>query len=147
MNALAVPKEIPDKYFAPREALGGIAFVKRCADKFFDNDYNSNFPSTARIALMDAYSKLVAKEKKYLEVLEKEFEDPDIFNLKNKLKSYCDPLAKEVFDGLEKYKINYSPYYAIVLFDGITWERGYQEKDISSEAFSRVAKRISPAPK
>lgn len=130
-TAEAVSKDLPDKYLAPGEALGGIAFVKRCADKFFGNEYNSSFPSTARIALMDAYSKLVVEDKKYLEVLEKEFEDPDIFNLKNKLKSDCDPLAKEVFDGLEKYKINYSPYYAIVLFDGDnmgTWLSGKGHK-------------------
>jgi len=131
-DAIPVHKRIPDKYLAPGEALGGIAFVKRCADRFFGEEFNSKFPSTSRVALMDALNKLAMKDSKYHDILDVEFDEQDIFNLKNGINPVNDQLAEEVYEQLKTYKITYSPYYAILLFDGDsmgTWLSGAKLKN------------------
>lgn len=131
-NAILVPERIPEKYLAPGEALGGIAFVKRCADRFFGEEFNSRFPSTSRVALMDALNKLAMKDSEYHNILDTEFNEQDIFNLKNGIKPVNDQLAEKVYKQLDTYKIFYSPYYAVLLFDGDsmgTWLSGAKLKN------------------
>ena len=131
-DAILVHERIPDKYLAPGEALGGIAFVKRCADRFFGEEFNSRFPSTSRVALIDALNKLAMKDSEYHNILDTEFDEQDIFNLKNGIKPVNDQLAEKVYKQLNTYKITYSPYYAILLFDGDsmgTWLSGEKLKN------------------
>lgn len=131
-GAIFVSERIPDKYLAPGEALGGIAIVKRCADRFFGEEFNSRFPSTSRVALMNALNKLAMKNSEYHNILDREFEEQDIFALKNGIKTVKDQLAEKVYKQLDTYKIACSPYYAVLLFDGDsmgTWLSGVKLKN------------------
>lgn len=146
-GAILVYQKIPDKYLAPGEALGGIAFVKRCADRFFGEEFNSRFPSTSRVALMDALNKLAMKDSEYHNILDSEFDEQDIFNLKNGIKPINDQLAEKVYKQLDTYKITYSPYYAVLLFDGDsmgTWLSGAKLKNgVSLQKFhSQLSEKL-----
>lgn len=117
-DAIPVADEIPVKYLAPGEALGGIAFIKRCAGRVFGKEFNNRFPSTSRVAIMNALNKLAMKDSEYYNILDMDFAEQDVYNLKNGAKTVDDKVAENVYKKLEQYKINYSSYYAILLFDG-----------------------------
>jgi len=117
-RAIAVHENFPAKFLAENEALGGIAFIKRCAEKFFMQEYNSKFPSTARIALMDALYELSCKDDKYKNILEKEFDEQGIFKLFHGIESDVEEFVKEIYKDFRKYEIKFSPYYVVLNFDG-----------------------------
>jgi len=121
-GAIRVPDDIPDKYFAPGEALGGIALVKRGADKFFERknkEYNSRFPSTSRVALMDAFHRLAEADSNYKNILNEDFDEQYIYRKKygNETVKY-DARADEIYKQFDKYNIDFTSYYAVLLFDG-----------------------------
>ncbi|NLC10650.1 MAG: hypothetical protein GX767_00165, partial [Firmicutes bacterium] len=117
-------KKISDKYLEDGEALGAVSFVKRCVDKYFESigvDYNSDFESTSRIALADALERLKKLDPDYEGVDKLRFDSNLVYELKSnqiKPEEARDLKAKEIYEALESNKIEYSPYYAMMLFDG-----------------------------
>ena len=180
-TACEVPKDTPLKYFAHGEALGGIAFLKRCADKYFNRDdkdkdsqhdednkhaqqpkFDSNFPSTSRIALMDTLHELAQKEPAFANIVEEDFDEQDVYRLSNGDSSAQNERAKKVFEQLKKHRISFSPYYAVLVFDGDSmgeWLSGARLKPESSlqefqdylsgqlGKFAKIAKGILVPPK
>lgn len=117
-GAISVNENFPIKFLAENEALGGIAFLKRCVEKYFTYDYNSKFPSTSRIALMDALHDLSCQNNQYKDILERDFNEQDIFELANRVEDDVEEIAREIYKNFVEYKIKFSPYYAILNFDG-----------------------------
>lgn len=112
------------KFLQPGEALCAVCYMKRGAEKYFPASYNSNFPSTAEVALLDAFNKLPdnirpGKDTPY---------DPQIiFSLLNKRsssnlrKEYSHEQiqnSKKLLKVFYNYNITFSPYYAVLRFDG-----------------------------
>lgn len=113
------------KYLQHGEGLCAVCFTKRSLDKHFKY-FDRKFPSTAKIALFDAFSQL---EKKDSSIKTLNFEEQGIFARKNgknledlkDLKWLPDKeknKIEEIYDSLKKHNIDYSAYYAIMLFDG-----------------------------
>jgi len=126
--AVPLPSGLPMKYLDDREKLGAIAFIKRCAEKYFSSgEYSRNFPSfkymeefpsTADIALMDVLHRYIPPAKR------EKVNAAALFDLINKrpLTSHLSPLeqkeTKEVYDFFQERDIHLTPYYAVILFDG-----------------------------
>ncbi|BBB92061.1 MAG TPA: type III-B CRISPR-associated protein Cas10/Cmr2 [Methylomusa anaerophila] len=122
-GAVQVPGSLSLKYLGRKESLGAIAFVKRCADKYFtcpSSQYDKKFPSTAAIALMETENQLKKKRHDDIHISEPHM----VFSLRNKqpFDDDCTPEAKvqaqNLLKLLETEKINFSSYYAVMLYDG-----------------------------
>ncbi|MCL6635963.1 MAG: hypothetical protein K6T29_09410, partial [Peptococcaceae bacterium] len=126
--AAPLPAGLPPKYLDKHEKLGAVAFIKRCAEKYFSTGeftgkypsfkFIENFPSTADIALMDVlyrWLKPAAREK---------VNAASLFDLKNNkplsshLSSFEQRETKKVFEFFRERDIYLTPYYAVILFDG-----------------------------
>lgn len=144
---------IPIKYLKSGEGLCGVCFMKRCLEVAKINSYNAEFPSTAEVALFEAFQKLPYDIKPIIE--SGEYEPQGIFLLKNKqsLDNLTDisekekTNTKEIYNALVKNEINFSPYYAVVLFDGDNmgkWLSGENIKDQELKNFhTRLTKQLS----
>ena len=130
------------RYLRAGEGLCGVCLTKRCLDKSGFSGYQANFPSTAKIALFDAFKTLKEKNTDLSNLIDSDnYEPQGIFALKNKKKLEDDfkdlsdtekQKTQELYDTLQKHKIDYSPYYAVMLFDGDSmgdWLSGDRVKD------------------
>jgi CRISPR-associated protein Cmr2 len=132
-------KNISKKYLEEGEALGAVSFVKRCIDKYFESigvSYDSDFESTSRIALADALERLekINPESKCL--VKSRFDSNLVYELKSKQikpEDAQDLKAKEIYESLEGHKIEYSPYYAIMLFDGDNMGKWYCGNNLKND--------------
>lgn len=119
-HALHIPvsDKLPVKLLKSGEALGAVAFIKRFAEKYFKNtnEFDDNFPSTAEVALFDAFKKLEFK-------VEPTFEIQAIFDLQNgkelpgNLTDIQKVDVKKIYKKIKEKKINITPYYALIMFD------------------------------
>lgn len=122
---------LPYRYLEEGECLGGVALVKRCADRYFTKDYDAHFPSTAEIALMDSLKRLPEKKiKNYKDIFGRSF-DARFFYAENltekalqkervsleKLDSARSAL-KELTKTAGEMKVRMTKYYAILCMDG-----------------------------
>lgn len=115
------------------EGLCTVCYTKRCINKYFEkkSSFASNFPSTAKIALLDAIPKLNNENiKKFTDVFEEDFDDQLYYedNLTAKyFNKYGYPedkldIAKRnlatIYNDAKNRKIHLSKYYAIIILDG-----------------------------
>ncbi|HHW01214.1 MAG TPA: type III-B CRISPR-associated protein Cas10/Cmr2 [Thermoanaerobacterales bacterium] len=112
-------KNVELKHLQPGEGLCGVCFTKRVAEKYFTDDFEKDFPSTAKIALFDPLDRL---EKNGVIVPQK-IEEEAIFDLKSGRKPGRELTqekenAEKIYEALKEKKIPFSPYYAVLLFDG-----------------------------
>lgn len=119
-------EKLEPKYLQQGEGLCAVCVTKRGLDKHF-NTFNGKFPSTARIALFDSLTRLIEKDSSIKTVIESgDFEEQGIFALRNgrKIEDLTEATDKErenteiLFKALNKFEIDYSAYYAVMLFDG-----------------------------
>lgn len=136
-GAQRVGREIPLKYLAEGEGLGAVAFVKRCADKYFAADFGGEFDSTPKIALYDALNRLEKADPSYGPLLESDFDPLLIFDLQNQnrqvLYSGEMEIPSRIYEGLKKYEIPISPYYGLLVFDGDDIGKLYSEPALHSD--------------
>lgn len=120
-------RSLPPRYLQAGEGLCGICFTKRCIDSINISGYEARFPSTSKIALFEAFKHLKEKQHDLQSVINSdEYEPQAIFALKNKksldnfpeLSDAEKHNTQKIYEALEKHNIPYSPYYAIMLFDG-----------------------------
>jgi len=118
---------IPLRYLQLGEGLCGPCFIKRCLDRAGIEDYEASFPSTAEIALFDALTQLKQKYPALNPIIESgKFDPSGVFALKNRrsLEEFVDLTheekenTEEVYKALNESKIEFSSYYAAMLFDG-----------------------------
>ena len=130
-GAQRVGVEIPLKYLAEGEGLGAVAFVKRCADKYFGADFEGEFDSTPKIALYDALNRLEKADPSYGPLLNSDFDPLLIFDLQNQnrqvLYSKETEIPLRIYEGLKEYEIPISPYYGLLVFDGDDIGKLYSE--------------------
>jgi CRISPR-associated protein Cmr2 len=136
-------EDINYKLLQPGEGLCVVCYMKRNAGAYFGNGYNNTFPSTPEIALLDALSKLpdaIRPGKKT------EYDAHVVFALHNHTQlretypGYVIQASQRVLKGLDDYDIPFSPYYAVLRFDGDSmgkWLSGEYLRDKSSEALQR----------
>lgn len=126
------------KYLKSDEGLCAFCFTKRCLDKSGLADYNPQFPSTSKIALFEAFKTLKEKDSSLTYLIDSDnYEPQGIFAIKNNrnLEDMSDTdrtNTEKIYKALEKNKISYSPYYAVMLFDGDSmgeWLSGSKIKD------------------
>lgn len=145
--------DISDKYLDDGEALGAVSFLKRCVDRYFNligESYDAEFPSTPHIALTNALHRLEDINTEYKGISERKFDADLVYKLKedqNASVDTQDQTAKEIYELLDKERINYSPYYAMMLFDGDDigkWYCGYNLKDgaILKDFQTRLSKEL-----
>lgn len=115
--------QVPLKFLGKTEALGAVAFTKRAAEKYFAanyHDYKGSFPSTADIAIMDAISEVEKKEKRKVNCPEAQV----VLALKSgsgmpeDVSEQDRYSANQLYGLMEEHNINFSAYYAILLYDG-----------------------------
>jgi len=130
--------------FDSSEGLCAICFTKR----FYKED---NFPSTAKIALMDTITSLEknANAKAKIQGYKKEFSDFDdqLFFEENLNTKYFEKQFikadlnratgkfNQVKDEIKNAKLKLSPYYAVIMFDGDSmgkWLSGLNNKETAS---------------
>ncbi|MFB6088393.1 MAG: type III-B CRISPR-associated protein Cas10/Cmr2 [Candidatus Aenigmatarchaeota archaeon] len=120
---------IPLRYLKKGENLCAIGFIKRFAGKKFDN-YDSNFPSVSRIALLNVLNKINENAlNKYKNYFLNSFNE-ELFYEENLTEKYFDdnniPVeklndAKVKLDELKKLlpeNYKFGKYYAVLLMDG-----------------------------
>lgn len=111
---------VEPKHLQPGEGLCGVCFTKRMAEKYFTDDFEKDFSSTAKIALFDAMDKLRMTG---FNVPQRVAEEA-VFDLKRGgkpeegLTEEEKGNAKKIYKALKEKKIPFSPYYAVLLFDG-----------------------------
>ncbi len=108
------------------EGLCALCFTKRCFDKVNIPNYEGSFSSTAKIALFEAFRQLKERRSDLIGILDSDkYEPQGIFILKNN--KSLDEIVEEsqikdntqtLYSALKDFKIGYSPYYAVMLFDG-----------------------------
>ena len=146
------------KYLQSGEGLCAVCFTKRCLEKSGLSDYNPNFPSTAKIALFGAFDKLKKKDNSIGNQIDSDnYEPQGIFALKNnkRLEDIDDfkslPKKKventqKLYDALKDNDIHYSPYYAVMLFDGDNmgeWLSGDRiKKDRLKEFYEKLTRKL-----
>lgn len=134
-QAFRVPESVPKKYLAPGEALSGIGFMKRAAARYFcrraAGDFDTDFPSTAKIALAASLPLLpVEKVDSYKIIFGDEFDDQFFYqeNLTKKrfeLEGFslenlqqAGELLKDLYSEAKKRGIKFTKYYALLVMDG-----------------------------
>jgi len=126
--AVPLPAGLPPKYLDEREKLGAVAFIKRCAEKYFSTseftgkypsiNFIRDFPSTADIALMDVLYEHLSAEKRELVNAAALFELKNNKPLPSHLSRPEQEETKNAFKEFLKNNFYLSPYYALLLFDG-----------------------------
>ncbi|HOV80953.1 MAG TPA: type III-B CRISPR-associated protein Cas10/Cmr2 [Bacillota bacterium] len=127
--AVTLPTGLPPKYLDEREKLGAVAFIKRCAGKYFSTDeflgkypsfkFIREFPSTADIALMDVlHDARLSPEKREKVNAAALFELNNNKPLPSNLSYLEQKETREAFEKFQKHNIYLTPYYALLLFDG-----------------------------
>lgn len=120
-------KTLPPRYLQAGEGLCALCFTKRALDSSDIPGYEALFPSTARIALFEAFKQLKDKQPDLEKIINSnKYEPQAIFALKNnksldefqELSENEKKNTEELYKALEKYNITYSPYYGVMLFDG-----------------------------
>lgn len=119
-------KKIEPKFLKSGEGLCAICFTKRALEKVKLEGYKSVFPSTAKIALFSALEKLKTLREDLISIIDNDkFEPQGIFALKhNRSLDEFDLEEDErknteiIYQALKDNQIEYSPYYAVMLFDG-----------------------------
>lgn len=121
-------KVLEPRYLQAGEGLCAVCFIKRCLDKSGLQNYNGSFPSTSKIALFEAFKQLRERQSDLISIIDSdEYEPQGIFTLKakNNLDDFHEGLSEDerrntilLYEALERNKIAYSPYYAVMLFDG-----------------------------
>lgn len=127
----ALPRSFPIRLMDDNEGLDAVNFIKRCLGPYFKEDFDSSFPSTARIALMEAGDRL-KKERPDHQRIWKGVEELALFKLveNSSAEEKSDSLNKETIQAaalIKEHKIHCSPYYAIMLFDGDDMGKWYGE--------------------
>lgn len=126
------------KYLQAGEGLCALCFTKRCLEKSKLSGYIAKFPSTAKIALFEVFKTLKEKDESLGNLINAgDYEPQGIFALKNNksLEEMPDTDRKNteaLHKALKDNKIGYSPYYAVMLFDGDSmgqWLSGSKIKD------------------
>ncbi len=126
------------KYLQSGEGLCAVCFTKRCLEKSALSGYTAKFPSTAKIALFEAFKTLKEKDGGLAGLISSDdYEPQGIFALKNnKSLEEMSKTDRENTEALHKAlkdnKIGCSPYYAVMLFDGDSmgqWLSGSKIKD------------------
>ncbi len=123
----------PLRYMSDGEGLCAVCFTKRFADKYqnFKDKYEKNYPSTAKIALMDLLNNLDSGLlDKYEEIFGDNF-DEELYYEDSLTKGYFKKnnySVKKFEDAKEYYrkisekarenKVIFSQYYAILMLDG-----------------------------
>jgi len=113
-------KNVELKHLQPGEGLCGVCFTKRVAEKYFADGFEKDFPSTAKIALLDALDEL----KKDGVNIPRKIGEQAVFDLKNGREPDEDLTdeekenAEKIYRVLKEKNISFSPYYAVLLFDG-----------------------------
>lgn len=124
--ALDISNAVPNKMLKKGEALGAVGLIKRFAEMYLKkdfHDFNTHFPSTAKVALLDALYKLKEIDEPTFEIaLREDFEPQAIFDLDNQ--KMPDDLtgeqisnAEKVYKKLKENKIDFTSYYALIMFD------------------------------
>ncbi|OOP56361.1 MAG: hypothetical protein AYP45_09945 [Candidatus Brocadia carolinensis] len=110
------------RYLRAGEGTCAVCFTKRLLDKASVNDYEASFPSTANIALFEAFNQLKEKRSDLIRLINSDdYEPQDIFAIKNDNTIEDDTkkdATQKLYDALKENKIDYSSYYAVMLFDG-----------------------------
>lgn len=139
---------VSNKFISDGEGLCAVCLSKRFAGRHFKKKYQSDYPSTAKIALMDTLSKLdFSLLNDYKSLFGKDFDEQLYFkdNLtkkyfeKNGIKADPEIVLKELAkltNTAEQLGLKFSNYYALLCFDGDNmgkWLSGkfFDEKDKS----------------
>jgi len=138
--------EQPPKYMVEGEGLCAVCFTKRFADKYFEKNYERDYPSTAEISLMDSFNKM---DKGLLDGYKKMFGDhfdEELYFEDNLTKKYFEkyeyPTEKleDARSHLEKIarvagekKVKPSRYYAILMLDGDSMGRWLSGEFLGAE--------------
>jgi CRISPR-associated protein Cmr2 len=118
---------IVPRYLKSGEGLCAVCFTKRCLEEAKIENYKADFPSTSKIALFDAFTQICKTRTDLKSLIDSDKYDPvGIFALKNKrgLKEFVDLTEEEkentkaIYKALRDNKIDFTPYYAVMLFDG-----------------------------
>ena len=136
----------PLKYMIEGEGLCTVCFAKRFADKYFRNDYERNYPSTAEISLVDSFSKMDEKLlNKYKKIFGDHFDEELYFedNLTDKyFEKYEYPIEKlkdaksglvDISKNADEKKVKLSKYYAVLMLDGDCMGRWLSGEFLGSE--------------
>lgn len=166
-EAKPVPEWLPLKYLQEGECLGGIAFVKRCAEKFFQSTeykerfslasnqkyekYEAEFPSTAEIALMETLSCLSPQKiADYKNIFGSDFNDHFFYqeNLDEKvferegipLKKLAPAREKlaELEKEAEKQAVRFARYYVVLYMDGDNMGKWVTGKFLEDEDLEKL---------
>lgn len=110
------------RYLRAGEGTCAVCFTKRLLDKASVNDYEASFPSTANIALFEAFNQLKEKRSDLIRLINSDdYEPQDIFAIKKNSTIEDDTkkdATQKLYDALKENNIDYSSYYAVMLFDG-----------------------------
>ncbi|MDD3654447.1 MAG: type III-B CRISPR-associated protein Cas10/Cmr2 [Desulfotomaculaceae bacterium] len=135
-DAVELPKRIPQKYITDGEGLSAVSLVKRCAGEYLLNfvsasKYETNFPSTAKIALMESLSKISRDTVSRYKELFPSYFDEQLFYEENLSEKYLEknkfPLTikEQVMTQLRRLEteaqgkgVKLNKYYAIIMLDG-----------------------------
>lgn len=121
----------PAKYMSEGEGLCAVCFTKRFADKYFEEGYVRNYPSTAEIALMDSLNKLDSSLlDEYKKIFADNF-DAELYYEDNLTKRYFEKnnyslkkleeakvYLRKISEKAKENKVPLSKYYAILMLDG-----------------------------
>ncbi|GER94325.1 type III-B CRISPR-associated protein Cas10/Cmr2 [hot springs metagenome] len=142
-------RELGPRYLQAGEGLCGVCFTKRGLDRAGIPEYKAKFPSTSKIALFDAFKQLREKRGDFGTIIDSDnYEPQGIFALKNnknlddfpEISEMEKKNTRELYEAMEDYKISYSPYYAVMLFDGDSmgeWLSGNKIKDEKLKEFHK----------
>ena len=126
------------KHLQAGEGLCAVCFTKRCLEKSGLYGYTARFPSISKITLFEAFKTLKEKDKGLIWTINSDdYEPHGIFALKHSksLDEMPDTDRKNtetLYKALKDNNISYSPYYAVMLFDGDSmgqWLSGSKIKD------------------
>ncbi len=120
---------IRKKFLDPGEGLCAVCYMKRNAEKAFGTGYDEAFPSTSRVALFDALDRLKPPNGKSVS----DYDSDQITQLalthkhspaqaEQEARKYKQTRelgkAKELAAALKEQKVDFGPYYALLIFDG-----------------------------
>jgi CRISPR-associated protein Cmr2 len=131
-GATPMPSWLPPKYLQEGECLSSIGLLKRCADKFFHTpDYQADFPSTAKVALMETLERLPPEKlRKYQEIFQGAFDEKLYYedNLTEKVfaregipPESLEPASqslRELYKTAGDQGFRFTRYYAVLCLDG-----------------------------
>jgi len=143
-------KELEPRHLQAGEGLCAVCFTKRCLDRADISAYKAQFPSTSKIALLEAFRQLKEKQSSLIALIDSDnYEPQGIFALKNNKNLDDFPELSEteknntqtLYAALKENDIAYSPYYAVMLFDGDSmgeWLSGSRIKEGQLKEFHKA---------